>query len=345
MRSPVLETKLLLLAALLIWIAVILSTLKAYLSDSDQIGSTPKLLSRFELAMIGPFFIVLTLAFMLPNFKPTYFDILQLSCIVAINSATAFLFYFGVDLELTSAGTTSVAIPLFAGISFVISTVVFLYYFISRLLEVRSIRDKELGSIISTKEMTVIGSIAVFSLIFLLFVFRVNDQNRWYNFDLPSNTFLLPFSLVILLSAYFINKEESYPFVIPVKLYGIIITEKDTGLTILTKDYQDEIPTIELLGNLFTALDLSLQETIQSTKTIEDIIFGDKVVHIVTGNFISTIMIVSKNSLITKSLTKHLTHKFETMFRDQFSTPGMLDQNEFLKFESAFSEVRRYLPL
>ena len=95
----------------------------------------------------------------------------------------------------------------------------------------------------------------------------------------------------------------------------------------------------------FTALDLSLQETVKSTKTIEDIIFGDKVIHIASGSLISTILIVSKNSLITKSLAKYVTREFENRYSGLFGADKVLNQADFMGFEDVFREIRKYLAL
>lgn len=287
----------------------------------------------------------MTFAFMLPNFKPSYFDILQLTIIVAINISLSFILYFTLDVELTDNGFLRTTLPISSAGLFIISTLLFLYYFFQRLFEVKTITSQDNTSRISIKEMTIIVSIALFSLLTILLTFRLQEINNIFEVDLPGHSFLLPFSFIFMVSAYYINKDQSYPFVIPVKLYGIIIAERDTGLTILTKDYQTEIQAIELLGNLFTALDLSLQETVKSTKTIEDIIFGDKVIHIASGSLISTILIVSKNSLITKSLAKYVTREFENRYSNLFGLDKVLNQADFIEFENVFSDIRKYLAL
>jgi hypothetical protein len=282
---------------------------------------------------------------MLPNFKPSYFDIFQLTIIVGINIALSFMLYFTIEVKLTGNGFLRTTLPLSSAGLFVISTSIFLYYFFHRLFEVKRITSQENVSFISIKEMTIIVSIAIFSLFIILLTFRLQGIDNIFEMDLPGHSFLVPFAFIFMVSAYYINKDQSYPFVIPVMLYGIIITEKDTGLTILTKDYQTEIPAIELLGNLFTALDMSLQETVKSTKTIEDIIFGDKVIHIASGSIVSTILIVSKNSLITKSLAKYVTKEFEHRYSHLFDPSKALNQADFMGFEEIFREIRKYLAL
>jgi hypothetical protein len=255
------------------------------------------------------------------------------------------MIYYTVDLKLTSNGFLRITLPLSVAGLFVISTLIFLYYFFNRLFEVKRIRLQEDTSFISIQGMTIIVGVALFSLFTILLTVQLRGINNIFEMDLPGNSFLIPFSFIFMIYAYYINKDQSYPFVIPVILYGIIITERDTGLTILTQDYQTEIPAIELLGNLFSALDMSLQETLKSTKTIEDIIFGDKVIHIASGSLISTILIVSKNSLITKSLTKYVTREFENRYSNLFGPTSVINQADFKGFELIFREIRKYLAL
>lgn len=343
--SPILESKLILLTAIIVWIAVFLSIFTAYFSTSSTIDDRSVTLSKIELALIGIFYISMTFAFMLPNFKPSYSDILQLTIIVAINITLSFMLYFTVEVKLTSNGFLRTTLPLISAGLFIISTTIFLYYFFHRLFEVKRITSQDDTSLISIKEMTIIVSIAILSLFTIIPTFRVQGINNIFEMDLPGHSFLVPFAFIFMISAYYIRKDQSYPFIIPVTLYGIIITERETGLTILTQDYQTEIPAIELLGNLFTALDISLQETVKSTKTIEDIIFGDKVIHIASGSLISTILIVSKNSLITKSLAKYATREFEKRYSNLFGPTKVLNQADFKGFEEIFLEIRTYLAL
>ncbi len=77
------------------------------------------------------------------------------------------------------------------------------------------------------------------------------------------------------------------------------------------------------------------------------LIFGDKVIHIASGSLISTITIVSKNSLITKSITKYLTKEFEKRYGKLLENIGdaPLNRRDFEDFDQVFEVVRKYLPL
>ncbi len=104
---------------------------------------------------------------------------------------------------------------------------------------------------------------------------------------------------------------------------------------------------MNLLGNLLSALNLSLQETIQSNRAIEDIVFGDKVIHIASGKYVSCILIVSRNSLITRSITRHLSKKFNHQFEDLLKQIGEIALNVrlFDPFNIELDNVRKYLAL
>ncbi|MHA2099467.1 MAG: hypothetical protein ACW99A_12380, partial [Candidatus Kariarchaeaceae archaeon] len=139
-KSPIIESKLILLTAILVWIAVFLSIFTAYFSTSSNINDQSVTLTKIQLALIGLFYIGMTFAFMLPNFQRSYFDIFQLTVVVGINIALSVMIYYTVDLILTSNGFLRITLPLSVAALFVISTLIFLYYFFNRLFEVKRIR-------------------------------------------------------------------------------------------------------------------------------------------------------------------------------------------------------------
>ncbi|MHA2249826.1 MAG: hypothetical protein ACXAD7_05660 [Candidatus Kariarchaeaceae archaeon] len=342
--SPIFEDDLLLVTTIIVLIAIILGNISVFISTSENIPEKSIYLGKVAWSLLGPFYILLTFAFMLPNFKPTYLDILQLSVVVALNSSLSFISYFTADSKITTSGYIRNEFSLLGVVLFFLSTGVFFYYLLHRFYDIKKITNTS-DTFISLKEMIIIIIIALITLATVVVSFRIKGIENALELDIPGNSFMIPFSFVFMISAYHIYKDQSYPFIIPVNLYGIIIADRESGLTILTKDYQTEIHAMDLLGNLFTVLNLSLQDTIKSSKTIEDIIFGDKVVHIASGSIISTITIVSKNSLITKSITKYLTKEFEKRYMKILRMDGPMNRNDFVDFDTVFDDVRKYLAL
>ncbi|NHJ31612.1 MAG: hypothetical protein FK732_02000 [Asgard group archaeon] len=344
LASPIFEDDLLLITTFIVLLAIILANIAVIRSSENSIPEDASYYGRVAWSLLGPFYILLTFAFMLPNFRPTYWDILQLSVVVGLNMSMSFVAYYSIRPTLTDTGFIRNEFSISAVILFTIANLLFFYYLLRRFYEVKNIKNTS-EAFISLNEMIIIIILAVFTLLTILVSFRLRGVSNIFELNVPGYSFMVPFSFIFMFAAYHIYKDQSYPFIIPVNLHGIIIADRETGITILTKDYQTEIHAMDLLGNLFTVLNLSLQDTIKSTKTIEDIVFGDKVVHIASGSIVSTIVIVSKNSLITKSITKHLTKEFEKRYMDILKMDGPLNRNDFVDFDTVFDNVRKYLAL
>jgi 2-phospho-L-lactate transferase/gluconeogenesis factor (CofD/UPF0052 family) len=102
------------------------------------------------------------------------------------------------------------------------------------------------------------------------------------------------------------------------------------------------------LSSIFSLLDISLQEFIIAKKSLEEIAFADKMVIIVPGKWISSILIVSGKNLIIETLAKAATAKFEKLFHSELpkiEDGQIFDRNKFLQFNQFTSELRRYIPL
>jgi hypothetical protein len=347
LASPIFEDDLLFLTAFIVFLAIVMANVIALISDKTELHGSVNSIARVAWSCLGLFYIFLTFAFMLPNFKIDYLDIFQLSIVVGINASLSVVTYYTVKVTITDSGYLRNEFSISSAILFFASTGIFFYFVFRRFRDIKTHTEASETEFISLTTMISIVIIAFITLTIILVTFRLSGVENVFELDIPGYSFMIPFSFIFTITAYYIYQDQSYPFIIPVNLFGIIIADRETGITIMTKDYQSEIHAIDLLGNLFTALDMTLQDTVKSSKTIEDIIFGDKVIHIASGSMISTITIVSKNSLITKSITKYITKEFEKRYKedlkDIINTP--LDRNTFVEFNTVFDEVRKYLAL
>jgi len=343
-KSPILEGKLLLMAAIFTLFAILMATISMSLSSISTVSKSSLTFTRIGWLFVGPFYILITLAFLLPNFKTSYWHIFQLIIIVSTNIILSSHLFYNVKLILLHNGVIRVVFTLIDTILFTISTLLLLWYLIRRFQEVIRIQ-KNHKEFISMKAMISIILFAITTLLVITMTFRFDGIQNPLETNLPGYSFFIPFSFVFLIAGYHFYKDTSYPFVIPVKIYGVIFADHESGLTLLTKDYHSDIDSINLLGNLMTALNLSLQDTIKSNKKIEDIIFGDKVIHITSGKYISCIVIVSKNSLITKSITQYLCTKFESLFWETLKNlkTKPTDTRKFNQFEREFVNIKKYL--
>ncbi|MDH5403812.1 MAG: hypothetical protein OEY49_15045 [Candidatus Heimdallarchaeota archaeon] len=343
-QSPIIEGKLLFLASIFTLVAVLFATISMFISSEDLINETSITLIKIGWLSLGPFTMLITFAFMLPNFKSSYFDILQLTIIVSINVTLSIILFISVDVVLIEKGIIRIIFSPLDTVVFTISTGIFIFYLIKRLYQVKKIQNKY-KEYFSTK---ILFSTIILSLITIFTTFTTLNlkgiKNPIEN-KLPGFSFFIPLSFVFVIIGYYFYKDVSYPFIIPVKIYGVIFADHQTGITLISKDYQSDIPAMNLLGNLMTTLNLSLQDTIKSNQSMEDIIFGDKVIHITSGQFASCIVIVSKNSLITKSITKYLCKKFESQFKEliEVMREKPRDVTIFNSFEHEFQKVRKYL--
>jgi len=100
------------------------------------------------------------------------------------------------------------------------------------------------------------------------------------------------------------------------------------------KNFTPDSPAEDLLGGLFTALNLSLKETLQSQQDLETISFGDKVIHVAHGQNVTSFLITSEQTLITTALSQHLTRHFESQFKTILasSTSEKLNTTNFEPF-------------
>jgi hypothetical protein len=154
---------------------------------------------------------------------------------------------------------------------------------------------------------------------------------------------LLPLSIVIILVTYAFLQGSYVLFTVPVTFHAILVTEQQSGLVIYSESPEKDSPGEDLLGGLFTALNLSLKETIRSKKELEEISFGDKVVHIVPGNKITSFLITSEKNLMTMMLSKYITKSFEKQFKKiLFGEMIGLNTSEFVDFEIHVDKIRNH---
>lgn len=267
----------------------------------------------------------------------------------SINISMSFLLFYTVEVSISSFGYFRIHFSLYNALLFGLSNAIFLYYLFHRFASVRSIsaQDPSRSNFVSMTIMLVIALLGVLTLLAVLLIFHFYGFKDPLIQFLPAHTFWIPLSIVFMITAYHLYLDQSYPFVVPVQLLGIIVVQRETGVSITSKNFTSQLPTIDLLGGLFSALDLSLKEAVQSAENIEDIVFGDKVVHIAPGKTISTMMIVNKNSLISRSLCQYVNQEFERMYGHNFpsGTVVAINRNDYADFETIFDEVRKYLPL
>ncbi|MDH5403811.1 MAG: hypothetical protein OEY49_15040, partial [Candidatus Heimdallarchaeota archaeon] len=135
-KSPILEGKLLLMAAIFTLFAILMATISMSLSSISTVSKSSLTFTRIGWLFVGPFYILITLAFLLPNFKTSYWHIFQLIIIVSTNIILSSHLFYNVKLILLHNGVIRVVFTLIDTILFTISTLLLLWYLIRRFQEV-----------------------------------------------------------------------------------------------------------------------------------------------------------------------------------------------------------------
>ncbi|MFW9996555.1 MAG: hypothetical protein ACFFD4_31210, partial [Candidatus Odinarchaeota archaeon] len=166
--------------------------------------------------------------------------------------------------------------------------------------------------------------------------------------DLPSPglSYTLSLSATLLYFIFAFSKDKAFFFITPASLDAIIVTE-GSGLTIFSKNFIEGLAAEHMIGGLFAALDISLQETIKAGQGLTEISFGDKVILLDRGHWVTSLIIASEENIVTSAVTKFITKEFERRYAkilDETKDSVPVDDH-FRDFEDIANEMRGYIPL
>ena len=164
----------------------------------------------------------------------------------------------------------------------------------------------------------------------------------------PNYFYFIFVSIAFAFFLYFYLKDNAFFFLTPISLDAMIIMHKVTGITIYSESYKENFRVEDMLSNIFSLLNISLQEFILAKKELVEIVFADKTVIIVPGKLISSILIANGKNLIVETLAKAITTNFEKRFNQELikgSENNYFDRNKFLRFSEFTNEIRQYIPL
>ena len=166
--------------------------------------------------------------------------------------------------------------------------------------------------------------------------------------NVPALLWGIPISIGNTYFALIFTKDKGFLYITPARLSAIIIADKNSGISLYSKNYKKDFPAEDILSSLFNSLNYSLKKTVQSSTDMEHIGFGDKSVLIAHGKRVSVLMIVSEVNLVTKSISKYLARVFEQEFQDLIQLgENMPIHDSFLykNFDIVVDNVRQYIPL
>jgi hypothetical protein len=225
---------------------------------------------------------------------------------------------------------------------------IFLFYVV--LIFFLSKRVKEIITILGKDYKSPFTSLPtlLFILIWALTLIMVYVYAQFLGGNLiPQYIYNVLTALLFLYVSIAMSKDRAFFFVTPTSLDAVIVMEQKTGTALFSKSFKEDLMAEELLSNVFSLLDISLQEALRSSTKLQEIRFGDKSVIIDSGEWVSSVLIVSEGNFVTKSITKFLTKKFEEMFENpkKEHKDQVINVSDYISFEIPVNTTRPFIPL
>ncbi len=342
-KSPIIEIKLFFIGMIISAISFCLYMIVALYSNAYQ--NIPPYAETFDKAgyffsMIGLLF--LGFAFILPNFRSSYSNVLFITIFSILGSSAAFVNGMTSKISINGEFIKSTHNPFGLLLNYLFIAIN-LYVIFRRVYEVSKISQLSKNRTKSVNSLKIL--LVLFTVSFLVSVLTNIISPKQI---LPNYFYFLFVSIAFAFFIYFYLKDKGFFFLTPISLDALIIMHKESGMTIYSESYKENFRVEDMLSNIFTLLNISLQEFILAKKDLVEIIFADKTVIIAPGKQISSILIANGKNLIIETLTKALTTNFEKKFTKEIiegSEKNYFDRMKFLSFLEFTSEVRRYLPL
>jgi len=342
-KSPIMEMNFLVLALFILILPVLLLLISTFVSSSDGIEIFSLFLFRLTFFPIAIGLIFFISIFFFPSFRASYKSLIFFGALIFIQATMAFINFYTSNLEVVGEFMRFEFSPLGA-IMMLIGISTFSFVAFIRFREIRNLRknastdDNQPNS----QGSPVYG--AILAILFIMIAILTIITELFPDYPLPMMLLLILLSIMYIVIPFSLKQGKHLLFIIPEKAYAVIITEQRSGLVIFSESFTPESQAEDLLGGLFTALNISLKETIQSESDLEEISFGDRVVHIAPGQTITTLFITSKKTLMTSYLTRHLTRTFEKKFHLILNSKMLVGLNteNFKTFTAEANEIRLY---
>ncbi|MFW9995871.1 MAG: hypothetical protein ACFFD4_27780 [Candidatus Odinarchaeota archaeon] len=338
---PIREIALVIVGALLLTVSYFLFLIDPLLSTYDSINHMGSEFDRIGYACSQFAILLLVYAFILVDFKTTYRSIGVLSVVTTFCAGNAAI--NGLTMTITVSG--NYIITDYHPVGVVLQMI---YFLIS--LFITGSRIREVSRILRNRKnpFTSIRPLLFFILSLILALLSWIYLRFLHSFPIPGNSTLIIFVLGIIYFTYAYSRDKAFIFITPATLDAINIIDNRTGLIIYSKSFIGNSSAEDLMSGIFLALNISLQNIIQSQTALEEIIFGDKVILIASGRWVSTLMIVNEKNFITSAVSKYMTRKFEQQFEEKLLSLGKnapVNRTDFEDFKQTISLIRQYIPL
>ena len=343
LKSPINEIKLFYFSMIILLISFCSYLLVALYSNPYQVlPSNAVTFDRvgYFLSMIGLLFF--GFAFILPNFRSSYSNVLFIVVFSIVGSSAALVNGMTSNISINGEFINSSHNILGLVLNYLFIAIIF-YVVYRRVYEVSKISKQIKRSPKSVNFLVIL--FVLFALAFLVSVLTNIISPRQI---FPNYFYFLFVSIAFAFFLYFYLKDNAFFFLTPISLDAMIIMHKVTGITIYSESYKENFRVEDMLSNIFSLLNISLQEFILAKKELVEIVFADKTVIIVPGKLISSILIANGKNLIVETLAKAITTNFEKRFNQELikgSENNYFDRNKFLRFSEFTNEIRQYIPL
>lgn len=331
---PIPEMQLVLFACIGIFLNLAFFLPIAVLSTPEKVSEFGSVLAVVNITIILSLVsLSFSLWFFLPSMKFTYTSISFVVFITITNTMFAVIGLFTIDYDVIQGNVTQVIDPgtqLLQGFNQLI--IVGLIY--RRMREIRKVSVGKNLLVFSRRVLTVF-----FIMIFINVIATAILTQAGFN--IPYLIILSIPALFFLFLGYVIREDVSSFLLLPISLYEIIVTHQDTGMVIYSSTKDEETTSQTLIGGLFTALNISLQDAIQAESDMKEVAFGDKIVQLAPGSMITTLFIISEKTLMTSHLASFLTKSFESMFNQEDITEvgnGIIS-SKFSQFDNVTKSI------
>ena len=291
-----------------------------------------------------------TYALMFIDFRGSDQQILELIFLTWIGGVTAV--YNGVTFhaELSEGSIQIIYNPLgilFVGVFFGLV----IYFWVKRFRQISKIyRLQNAGKNVS-KELSVfilLGCLLI--IIYIIFVIFLNLHGD-YSF--------IAGGILTIIGIAFLITNNAFLFVTDIKLDSIIIIEKQSGLRLFSKEFNNDLndmtdeeglDTSDFISSVISTINVSLSKTIRSHKDLTEMAFSNKTVIIYSGEVVRSILIVSDSNVITKGISRYIVKKFEKKFgktiEEKFNNGVFISRiSDYIDFEKEISYIREFIPL
>jgi hypothetical protein len=340
LKSPLLESKIMLFGIILTTLAFFSYLLSAYMHDpgsSVDLGVDFFRIGIF-LALAGTS--IWASSFIIAGFSASYYSIMTLNSILVIFISSGIINFFTIT-QTVENGRITINYHPFGLLTLILGVIIFLISFNNRLNQIIEYSKRKDSIFIEIKSRVIFGFLFL-SAVVTLVIFPLFPQ-----LNLPGFSWLIPFSLVILYFSYIYSKDVGFWFTTPAKLFAIVIIDKDSGIEYYIKAFDEEIIDAEFLGSFFKAIDITIRETIKTSRYLEQISYGDKVVLLYESEHTLLFSIVSENNLVASSITKYLAKSFEKRYfsDSQVLKSKLINKEDYKEFDETIKVIRPYIPL